>query len=164
MRLRMTILTLSIGLVILSGCRSTAVDPNTAGPDTAVPAVPESEATVPVSQPATAIPNSNLGTSDLSAGEVPQVLFDSVLTDLSAVRGGKMEDVKLLKAEAVIWNDGSLGCPQPGVMYTQALVDGYQVVFDVDGEMYDYHLSETGAFVLCDKSFSSPRAVGTPSQ
>ncbi len=98
MRMRMTILTLSIGLVILSGCSSTAVDPNAVGPDNSLPTTPESVATVPVSQPATAIPNSNFNTSDLSAGEVPQALFDSVLTDLSAVRGGKMEKVKLLKA------------------------------------------------------------------
>ena len=37
-------------------------------------------------------------------------------------------DIKVLSAEAVTWPDGSLGCPQPGMMYTQALVPGFRIV------------------------------------
>jgi hypothetical protein len=29
-----------------------------------------------------------------------------------------------------VWNDGSLGCPEPGMMYTQALVNGYWLIIE----------------------------------
>jgi hypothetical protein len=55
----------------------------------------------------------------------------------------------LIGAEAVTWSDGSLGCPQPGMAYTQALVPGYRVrLRGPEGEM-DYHASTRGALVLC---------------
>ena len=44
-----------------------------------------------------------------------------------ALRAWKRADLKVLSAEAVTWSDGSLGCPEPGMMYTQALVPGYRV-------------------------------------
>ena len=33
-----------------------------------------------------------------------------------------------VSAAAVTWSDGSAGCPEPGMMYTQALVPGYRIV------------------------------------
>ena len=47
------------------------------------------------------------------------------------------------------WNDGSLGCPQPGELYTQALVDGFQVLLEVDGEEFDYRVGSGTAVHLC---------------
>ena len=32
--------------------------------------------------------------------------------------------LELVSAEAVTWRDGSLGCPEPGKMYTMVLTDG----------------------------------------
>jgi hypothetical protein len=96
-------------------------------------------------------------------GEVPEALFEIVLADLLERTESDRSMVKVIKSEFVVWSDGSLGCPQPGMMYTQALVDGYQVIFDVNGDTYDYHLSDRGAFVLCQ---SGPGALypssGTP--
>lgn len=84
-----------------------------------------------------------------SSGEIPQELFESVLTDLLSRIGEGRSSVTLVSAQAITWNDGSLGCPQPGAMYTQALVNGFQVIFDVAGETYDYRLSDGGYFTLC---------------
>lgn len=93
-------------------------------------------------------------------GEVPENLFELVLQDLIARTGGERSSVSVIRAEAITWSDGSLGCPQPDMVYTQALVDGYQVIFSLHGEQYDYHLSENGQFVLCDNGltdrFSTP--------
>ncbi|MEZ4540639.1 MAG: hypothetical protein R3C43_11760 [Chloroflexota bacterium] len=102
--------------------------------------------------------------TDSTSGEVPQEMFDAVLDDLLANTGGTRADVTLVKAEQVTWNDGSLGCPEPGVMYTQAIIDGYQVVFSVGDTTYDYHLSDRGSFVLCQNSFSPGTGDGTPTQ
>jgi hypothetical protein len=87
-------------------------------------------------------------------GEVPQDLLDAVIDDLLERLGMSRETIEIEKAEYVIWRDGSLGCPQPGMMYTQALVPGYQIVLRVGGETYDYHASESGYFVLCTGGLS----------
>ena len=59
------------------------------------------------------------------------------------------ENVVVVKAERVTWNDGSLGCPRPGMAYTQALVPGYWVVLEADGLTYDYRATARGSFRLC---------------
>jgi hypothetical protein len=47
------------------------------------------------------------------------------------------------------WNDGSLGCPQPGEFYTQMLTSGYRVRIAAGSEKLDYRLAESGFFRLC---------------
>jgi hypothetical protein len=83
-------------------------------------------------------------------GEVPEGLLADVLDDLAAQASVQREAIQVVRAEAVVWNDGSLGCPQPGLMYTQALVEGYRVVLEVDGESYAYHANDRGRFFLCE--------------
>lgn len=48
-------------------------------------------------------------------------------------------DVELVVAEEVTWRDGAIGCPEPGMVYTQALVDGSRVVVRHEGVDYAYH-------------------------
>lgn len=85
-------------------------------------------------------------------GEVPNDLLSAVIADLKENQGIDEAVVELVRAESVVWRDGSLGCPQPGMMYTQALIPGYWVVLR-HGELdYDYRLSENGTFFLCDSS------------
>lgn len=55
----------------------------------------------------------------------------------------------LLRAERVTWPDGSLGCPQPGRMYTMALVPGYRIRIQAGTEQFDYHASLRGPPALC---------------
>ena len=57
--------------------------------------------------------------------------------------------VQVVKAESVTWSDGSLGCPRPGMLYTQALVPGYRVQLRVGSEVWNYHGSERGVMALC---------------
>jgi len=60
--------------------------------------------------------------------------------------------VTVQPAEAVTWSDGALGCPQPGRMYTQALVPGWRVRVDVAGAApltLSYHASRRGQWLLC---------------
>ena len=44
---------------------------------------------------------------------------------------------------------GGLGCPLPGMVYPQVVVDGYQVIVEADGRTYDYRGSGVGKFRLC---------------
>ncbi|MDH3463085.1 MAG: hypothetical protein OEM32_05605, partial [Acidimicrobiia bacterium] len=47
------------------------------------------------------------------------------------------------------WTDGSLGCPEPGMSYTQTLVDGWQVLLQVGERLFDYHAGADGIPFLC---------------
>ncbi len=67
----------------------------------------------------------------------------------------------MLHAETVTWNDGSLGCPEPGQIYTQALVPGYHFVLGHRGQRYDYHASGKGHFVLCQRPVLDRPTGGT---
>ena len=68
----------------------------------------------------------------------------------SSIQTGGPSDPEVVSAEAVTWNDGSLGCPEAGQAYTQALVDGYQVILEVDGERYDYRVGSGASVKLCE--------------
>ncbi len=57
-----------------------------------------------------------------------------------------------------IYPDSSLGCPQPGIAYTQGNTPGYKVELDVKGITWDYRVSnDISRITLC-----SPLATPTP--
>jgi hypothetical protein len=85
-------------------------------------------------------------------GEVPEDLLESILEDLQERKGMGREEITIERAEAVVWRDGSLGCPQPGMMYIQVLMPGYLVVLQVRDDVYNYHAGESGHFLLCERS------------
>ena len=58
--------------------------------------------------------------------------------------------VTIVEAKAETFPDGSLGCPEPGMMYTQALVDGYRVIVEANGTQLDYRGSAPGKFRICE--------------
>ncbi len=60
-------------------------------------------------------------------------------------------DIELVSFQTVTWPNGSLGCPQPGMLYTQALVEGYLIRLGASGRVYEYHGPRAGAPFLCDK-------------
>jgi hypothetical protein len=76
-------------------------------------------------------------------------LLSRMADDLAQRLGTKKAALQVLAAESVTWNDGALGCPQPGNLYTQATVAGMRVLFQHGGKTYQYHGSERGHFVYC---------------
>ncbi|MGB0515139.1 MAG: hypothetical protein ACPGJE_09910 [Wenzhouxiangellaceae bacterium] len=47
--------------------------------------------------------------------------------------------IEVVEARYVTWPNGALGCPEPDMMYTQALVRGYRIMLRTGGETYAYH-------------------------
>ncbi|WP_374977140.1 hypothetical protein ACEYYH_04905 [Microbacterium trichothecenolyticum] len=80
---------------------------------------------------------------------VPPARWAAIVADLA--ERGVTGTPDLVSAHAVTWNNGALGCPSPGVSYTQALVDGMRVVVTVDGESYDYRFGTTDSPQLCTR-------------
>ena len=83
---------------------------------------------------------------------IPSNLLNRIFADASERTGVAPEALVVTRAEAVTWNDGSLGCPEPGMFYTMALVDGYQIVVDAEGKMLDYRVQSNGLFRLCERT------------
>ncbi len=82
-------------------------------------------------------------------GEVPQAV-QGAMADLAAHLGVSGDVIDWVSHEEVVWPDGSLGCPQPGMAYTQAIVSGSLSVFEVDGVRYEYHGATGNPSFLCD--------------
>jgi hypothetical protein len=83
------------------------------------------------------------------SGDVPEAMLAELLDSAAAETGVSRDEISVVIAEAVTWSDGSIGCPEPGMGYTQALVDGYRVILDVAGEEIAYHASLAGDFRAC---------------
>ena len=123
-----------LSVVILSACAvsgdegSSTTSTAPGGPDTT--AGPETTTTQP--EETTTVPTA------------PASTVEEAVTLLAAHLRVDVEEIGVVKAEAVTWPDSSLGCPEPGELYTQALVDGSQVVLRHGDRMYDYHAGSDG--------------------
>ena len=61
-----------------------------------------------------------------------------------------MSAITVVSVDEVTWRDGSIGCPEPGMGYTQALVPGIRVVLELDGTRYEYHSGGSRSIFLCE--------------
>lgn len=89
------------------------------------------------------------GVSPDLAGEIDQALADL------AARLGDDRAISVTVAHELTWPDGSLGCPQPGVLYTQALVDGYRIELTDGVNLYQYHGERGRPPFYCANGFDS---------
>jgi hypothetical protein len=80
----------------------------------------------------------------------PAEVIDSAVQDLRQRLGVERDAIVVVEASRVTWRDGSLGCPRPGLLYTQALREGYRLVLQAGGTTYEYHAGEAGAAFLCE--------------
>jgi hypothetical protein len=96
------------------------------------------------------VPSSAPPSGKLVTAEVPPDLIEKMRADLAQHAGISASAAKVVRAESIQWPDGALGCPQPGEMYTQAIVSGYIVQFTHEGRTYSYHASKQGFFKRCD--------------
>ena len=78
-----------------------------------------------------------------------QSVTEAVLADASKRTGIEAAKLEVLESAWVTWPDGSLGCPQPGMNYTMALVPGYRIRIRADHQVLNYHASARGYWVLC---------------
>jgi len=82
-----------------------------------------------------------------SDAELP--IVEPAVTDLAGRLRVEPSEIEVVMAERVTWPDGSLGCPEPGISYTQALVEGSKVVLGHGGRVYLYHAGTDDQPFLC---------------
>jgi len=85
----------------------------------------------------------------VNTAQVPREIRRAVVADASRRFGVSTNAVVLARAEQVTWSDGSLGCPEPGQMYTQALVRGFRLVASTSAGALEYHSDGQGRVVTC---------------
>lgn len=96
-------------------------------------------------------------TSPPVVGEAPANLVAATRADLAGRIGSEAAGAAVVvRSEAVTWPNGSLGCPQPGMYYQPIEVEGYHVVFDVDGTQYDYRATVGGNLLACEQGGPRP--------
>lgn len=79
-------------------------------------------------------------------------IIASMVADLAEGRAIDVQQIRIATVEEVTWSDGSLGCPQPGMVYGQVVTDGMRVVLEADGVFYDYRSDGIHDPVLCEKA------------
>ncbi|MFZ2650967.1 MAG: hypothetical protein WA210_12775 [Burkholderiaceae bacterium] len=81
-----------------------------------------------------------------------QTMVQAALDDAAGRSKREVSALVVASAERVMWSDGSLGCPQPGMGYTQALVPGYRIRIQAGSETLEYHASARGKPFYCAPS------------
>jgi hypothetical protein len=77
-------------------------------------------------------------------------LVNQAKADLTKQVGIDAAEIVVVSSEEVTWPDGSLGCPKPGMRYTQALVPGHRTILEAGGKRYHYHSGGHRAPFLCE--------------
>ena len=109
------------------------------------------------------LPTSILSTQEPKKIEtqMPQPTFSSSIPGIESLIEKAKEDlaqqlsistsqINLLEAQAVVWPDSSLGCPQPGMMYSQVLTPGYLILLGANNKDYEYHAGKGSDVIYCE--------------
>ncbi len=96
----------------------------------------------------------------IAVTNAPAEMIKAALEDAANRSTTAPADIKVISEEAVTWRDGSLGCPQPGMMYTQALVAGYRIVLQAGEQTLNYHAMSRGKPVFCPAGRVVPPVPG----
>lgn len=66
--------------------------------------------------------------------------------------GVNPDQLQVTEVQAQQWPDASLGCPQPGQLYSQVVTPGYIVMITNRGRQFEYHTDSRSHATLCHES------------
>lgn len=90
------------------------------------------------------------GTPPAAQGQpVDAAVLDLVKQDLAKRLSVTVDQITVVSATSTEWPDSSLGCPQPGMAYSQIVTPGYRIVLSQGQKQYDYHTDASATIVLC---------------
>ena len=82
------------------------------------------------------------------------------LSDLASRSGVTESDIKVRDARSVQWRSGAIGCPKPGMNYTQAIVPGMLLLLEANGTVYHYHGKAGQSLFYCPAKRAQAPAQG----
>jgi hypothetical protein len=86
----------------------------------------------------------------------------TAIDNLAERIGVTADAIEVAEAAYVTWPNGALGCPEPGMAYTQALVSGYRIRLAHDGAIHHYHGAEGRPPFHCPAERVSSPAAESP--
>jgi hypothetical protein len=120
---------------------------STVSPDGEARAKPAPGTPAAGEESAPAQPTHTAGGTNVASGE--QRLVELAEEDLARRLDLSVSQIRLMSIEAVEWPDASLGCPQPGMMYSQVVTPGFLIVLEAAGQTYEYHTDRNCSVVMC---------------
>ncbi len=78
-------------------------------------------------------------------------MLDLVKQDLAKRLSVTVDQITVVSATSTEWPDSSLGCPQPGMAYSQIVTPGYLIVLSQGQKQYEYHTDLSATIVFCTK-------------
>ena len=79
-----------------------------------------------------------------------QMLIEKAKADLAQRLSIPASQINTRDIRKVLWPDNSLGCPQPGMTYTQAVVQGYLILLESTGKEFEYHADLGNDVFYCE--------------
>jgi predicted small lipoprotein YifL len=140
-------LLLLAGLLALAACGQAASvrPPN----EPAAPREPAATPTAAVRASAQAAAPTGEPAPTLAPAALQSETVREAVGDLAARLQVDPQTIAVVRVVEVEWPDGSLGCPQPDMQYTQALVNGMFIELRAGEQSYRYHSGGTRAPFLC---------------
>ena len=90
------------------------------------------------------------GLSDDSAlSLLPPGVTEEVVEDALRRLPEDLSDIDIAAVEVILFEDTSLGCPEPGVEYNSADIEGFEIVVETSAGHLVYKVNDVGEFILC---------------
>jgi hypothetical protein len=96
------------------------------------------------------------------SASIPRDVRRAVVADAAKRFKVAESAVILVQPEKVTWSDASLGCPEPGKMYAQTLVEGFRIVAKTAAGSFTYNTDSAGTVVICSGAARPGMQSATP--
>lgn len=91
-------------------------------------------------------------TTPQATGPASNRLVVQAKEDLAGRLAIQMNEIEVVETREVIWPDSSMGCPRPGMAYTQVQHDGLLIRLRVGDRVYEYHSGSGRPPFLCEQA------------
>ncbi|MFQ5613013.1 MAG: hypothetical protein ACE5H9_12865 [Anaerolineae bacterium] len=141
---------LATAIVVVAGCGPAAAPFTAESARTSATATPTQAEATPVQRGAAPLASTPISTPTTPLTPAWQDSVRQAREDLAQRLGLDAGQIDLVDAQAVVWPDTGLGCPQPGMAYAQASTAGFRVILEAEQERYAYHTDAGRVVVLCE--------------
>ncbi|MCB2179603.1 hypothetical protein KQH54_00615 [bacterium] len=159
-------------LIILSGCSAQSSSPYTSTPITPTPNPPTLQPTLTNTTPPPPTATFTQPVIELTPEQIMPLLpsespssnlntlIENAIQDLAQRLSIETSQITVLEAQEVVWPNSSLGCPLPGMFYTDVLTPGYLIRLGANNTEFEYHASMTSEIMFCKNP--QPPVPGMP--
>jgi hypothetical protein len=130
-------------LWVVAGCAASSGSPGES-PEATAQSTDVAGSLAPASLQPSPDPTAGPGPIDL-----PALIIEPIVADIARLAAVPVDHVTVQSAEFITFPNAGLGCPVPGMAYSQVQVDGYKIVGIALGTTYDYRGTGPGRFRLC---------------